>query len=224
MLERVLEPEVMDTAEEAADYDAMDHSAVNALFVDDLIAFSDNFLPQERWLDVGTGTGQILVELGRRRADAHVLGIDLAEEMLRVARTNLVAAGLGERMLLEVVDAKRLPYAGSTFGGVMSNSIIHHLPEPVRALEQMVRVLKPGGALFVRDLCRPETDDDVERLVALHAAEASSSQKQLFRQSLYAALTVDEMAGLARQCGIAASAVQLTSDRHWTLAWRKPSA
>ena len=59
-LERVLEPEVMDTVEEAQDYDSMDHSLVNEIFVQDLLATG----PIEgEVLDVGTGTAQIPIEL-----------------------------------------------------------------------------------------------------------------------------------------------------------------
>src|SRR5260370_13662162 len=97
MLERVLEPEVMDSAEEAHDYDAMDHTTVNRVFVDDLLAVwepRDNPL-----LDVGTGTAQIPIELCRRTpAEVLVVAVDLAEHMLRVGRENVRRAGLDERI------------------------------------------------------------------------------------------------------------------------------
>src|SRR5438876_5952427 len=87
MLPRVLEPEVMDSAEEARDYDAMDHSQVNRLFVADFLAF---YAPRagDTLLDVGTGTAQIPIELCRQNTDARIVAVDLAEHMLRVARDN----------------------------------------------------------------------------------------------------------------------------------------
>src|SRR5271166_2066683 len=102
MLPRVLEPEVMDSAAEAHDYDAMDHSTVNRVFVADFLAA---WAGQNPILDVGTGTAQIPIELCRR-APARVVGIDLAGHMLEVGRQNVLRAGLQDRIRLEQVDAK----------------------------------------------------------------------------------------------------------------------
>src|SRR5947208_13775555 len=117
MLARILEPEVMDTQEEAIDYDAMGHSAVNRVFVEDFLTIWDGGVPL---LDVGTGTAQIPIELCRRSAAAHVVAIDLAEEMLRVGRDNVNRAGLADRLTLDLVDAKAMPYNNGSFRGVIS--------------------------------------------------------------------------------------------------------
>src|SRR5437867_3719734 len=110
MLPRILEPEVMDSAEEARDYDAMDHSQVNRAFVADFLAFFTP-LPGSIVLDVGTGTAQIPIELCRQNAAVNVVAVDLAEHMLRVAKENVERAGLANRIRLERVDAKRPPGA-----------------------------------------------------------------------------------------------------------------
>src|SRR5215212_4012979 len=123
MLARVLEPEVMDTEREAIDYDAMDHSAVNRIFVEDFLAAWDGGVPL---LDVGTGTAQIPIELCRRSAAARITAIDLAEHMLRLGRQNVSRAGFADRLFLERVDAKVMPYPDRSFRAVLSNSIIHH--------------------------------------------------------------------------------------------------
>lgn len=230
MLPRTLEPEVMDAAEEAADYDSMDHSEVNRVFVDDLLAFvsgahaagiaaqRDAHEGTLQVLDVGTGTALIPIELGRRGAGVHVTAIDLADEMLAIGRRNVAAAGLGDVIRLERVDAKRLPYGDGAFDVVMSNSIVHHIPEPRGTLAEMVRVLRPGGVLFVRDLMRPETSAAVEEIVRTYAGQEHERQQQLFRQSLHAALTVDEVAALLAEIGCPRDWVRASSDRHWTVA------
>src|SRR5437764_12557508 len=127
MLPRTLEPEVMDSAEEARDYDAMDHAAVNRVFVEDFLAAWDGRAPL---LDVGTGTAQIPVELCRRAPAARVVAIDLAQHMLRVGGDNVRRAGLDDRIELRQCDAKQMPFADGSFAGVLSNSIVHHVPEP----------------------------------------------------------------------------------------------
>lgn len=227
MLPRVLEPEVMDTPEEARDYDAMDHAEVNARFCDDLLASG----PVRRVLDVGTGTAQIPIALCARAAEAEIVAIDLADHMLALGRENVARAGLSARIRLERVDAKALPYADGAFETVVSNSIVHHIPSPEGVLREMWRVTAPGGRLFVRDLHRPSADAEVDRLVALYggvrpsAEELTASfdhQLALFRASLHAALTVDEVRALVAPLGIAPAAVAMTSDRHWTLSCVKP--
>jgi len=218
MLPRVLEPEVMDSAAEARDYDAMDHASVNRAFVDDFLACRAADGPV---LDAGTGTAQIPIELCRRDGRVRVVAVDLAAHMLRVGGDNVRRAGLEGRIRLERCDAKQLPFAAGAFAAVISNSIVHHIPQPQRVLAEMVRVARPRGWLFVRDLLRPADDDTVGRLVATYAGAANAHQQQMFGDSLWAALTLEEVRGLVTGLGFEPATVQPTSDRHWTWRARK---
>lgn len=213
MMPRVLEPEVMDSREEACDYDAMDHAAVNRIFVADFLAVWDGRNPI---LDVGTGTAQIPIELCRQASTAHVVAIDMAEEMLRVGEENVHRARLAARLRLEQCDAKALPYADHTYGAVISNSIVHHIPQPQRVLAEMIRVLQPGGTVFVRDLLRPADEATLQRLVTNYAGDANAHQRQMFADSLRAALTLAEMRQMVADVGHDPGSVQQTTDRHWT--------
>jgi len=215
MLPRVLEPEVMDSTEEARDYDAMDHSAVNRLFVADFLSFWNRRGPV---LDVGTGTAQIPIELCRQAPHAHVVAIDLADHMLAASSENVRRAGLADRVRLERCDAKQLPYADGSFGAIISNSIVHHIPEPARVLAEMVRVAEAGAVLFVRDLLRPKDEATVRQLVSTYAGEANAHQQQMFADSLRAALTLGEVRALVAALGFDGDSIQQTSDRHWTWA------
>ncbi len=225
MLSRVLEPEVMDTPAEALDYDRMDHTTVNRTFVTDLLdvcpeaaTLGDEYVDV---LDIGTGTAQIPVELCRRAAGVRVMAIDLAAAMLNLGRTNVEVAGLIDRIRLDRIDAKQLPYADGQFAVVISNSIVHHIPDPSGVLREAVRVLTPGGLIFLRDLLRPVDDGQVAQLVGTYAAEANDHQRQLFEQSLRAALSLPEARELAQDAGLPRESVRQTSDRHWTLAARR---
>jgi ubiquinone/menaquinone biosynthesis C-methylase UbiE len=213
-LPRVLEPEVMDTADEARDYDAMDHAAVNRVFVADFLALSPD---TRRVLDVGTGTAQIPIELCRADPAAHVVAVDAAAHMLTLARANVERAGLSARIEPRLVDAKRLPLDENLFTAVMSNSIVHHIPDPLAALREMLRVLRPGGVLFVRDLARPDDETQLEALVRLYGGEQEHG-RTMFRESLHAALTLAEVREMAASLGRDPAGVAMTSDRHWTWA------
>lgn len=213
MLSRTLEPEVMDSAEEASDYDAMDHSAVNAVFVADFLRAWDGRGPV---LDVGTGTAQIPIGLCQSHPTAKVVAIDMAEHMLALGRENVRRAGLEGRLRLQRCDAKALPFPADHFGAVVSNSIVHHIPDPGRVLAEMARVVRPGGLLFVRDLLRPADEATVQRLVATYAGDANAHQRQMFGDSLRAALTLDEIRGRVAELGFDPETVRQTTDRHWT--------
>jgi ubiquinone/menaquinone biosynthesis C-methylase UbiE len=218
MFPRVLEPEVMDTPEEARDYDAMDHAAVNRAFVADFLAVWDGANPI---LDLGTGTAQIPIELCRQSPTAQVVAIDLAEHMLAVGRENVSGAGLEARIRLQRVDAKGLPFPDATFGAVISNSIVHHIPQPAAVLSEVVRVAASGAVLFIRDLFRPPDEATWRQLVQTYAGDANEHQRKMFADSLHAALTVAEIRALVAGLGFDPATVRQTTDRHWTWAARK---
>lgn len=227
-LPRTLEPEVMDTEQEARDYDAMDHREVNARFCDDFLATG---VRPARVLDVGTGTALIPIELCGRDPRIEVDAIDLAAHMLALAERNVGRAGLSRRIRVARVDAKATPWPQGTFDVVMSNSIVHHIPEPAAMLAEAWRLVVRGGTLFVRDLERPATLSRVRELVEMYAPVPAGPpevravhqrQRALFEASLLAALTLDEVRTMATRLGIPAEAAQTTSDRHWTLSCVKP--
>lgn len=233
MLERRLEPEVMDTPEDARDYDAMDHSTVNRIFVDDFLGFvsaqgRENPFATQTWplriLDVGTGTALIPIELCRRQRQCHVTAVDLAAEMLKLAEINISQAGLLSQIRAEQIDAKQMPYPHGSFDAVISNSIVHHIPDPSSVLSEMIRVVRDEGLLFIRDLLRPNSLAEVDDLVMTYAGGENAHSQQLFRDSLHAALSLEQVRQLAEVCGIASAAVTQTSDRHWTLAWSRSSS
>jgi ubiquinone/menaquinone biosynthesis C-methylase UbiE len=179
-------------------------------------------------LDVGTGTALIPIELCRRARDVDVHAIDLASSMLAIARRNVARAELGARIHIESGDAKSTRWGDRSFDTVISNSLIHHMPDPGHVLREMRRLVGPGGILFVRDLVRPESAERVRQLLEAYAPSQPSGhplvdamhvrQRCLFEASLHAALTVDEVVALVAPLGIPSEAVRLTSDRHWTLS------
>jgi ubiquinone/menaquinone biosynthesis C-methylase UbiE len=203
----------MDTPEEAATYDAMNHGDVNRCFVDDLYRRG---APRGQILDVGTGTARIPIELCQRSTDLRVHAIDLAECMLEVARLNIAQSGLADRIELERVDAKQMPYSEESFSAVVSNSIVHHIPDPAPVIREAVRVTARGGRLFFRDLLRPSSEQQLDQIVRDHAGDESHHARQLFAMSLRAALTVDEFRQIVQPLGFGPQTVTQTSDRHWT--------
>lgn len=216
MLARTLEPEVMDTPADALQYDMMDHSAVNKAFAADFVALRP--LSTELVLDVGTGTALIPVEIARFAPHVEVHAVDAAEAMLALAAKHVDRENLAGRVNLRRATAQSLPFDDGFFDAVISNSLMHHLPEPSLALAEMLRVCKPGGVLFVRDLVRPPDAAALQGLVDRYAGHETEPQRKLFADSLAAALTLDEVRELVAPLGFDPAGVTLTSDRHWTWA------
>lgn len=99
-----------------------------------------------RILDVGIGTGLSLTDYART---TKISGVDLSEPMLRKAEERRVALGLGNVEVLSVMDAQRLGFADDAFDAVVAQYVVTTVPDPERALDEFVRVLKPGGELIV---------------------------------------------------------------------------
>ncbi|MCR9117801.1 MAG: methyltransferase domain-containing protein, partial [bacterium] len=137
---------------------------------------------------------------------------------------NVEAAGYIDRIQLDQVDAKSLPYEDDLFDAVISNSIVHHIPDPKPAIEEALRVVKPGGLLYFRDLMRPQNAEQLNELVEQYAGNEATHARDLFRDSLHAALSLEEIQQLVVDLGYAAEEVTATSDRHWTWSTRKPAA
>src|SRR4029078_12618504 len=101
MLQRVLEPEVMDSPDEARDYDAMDHADVNRKFVADFLAArAVAICASDEVLDLGTRTAQIPILLCAADPDVHLVAVDLAQSMLDLAQLNVARAECGARIYL----------------------------------------------------------------------------------------------------------------------------
>lgn len=212
-MKRILEPEVMDTWEEATDYDAMDFTIVNRDFAKRAIELGPT---SGLILDAGTGTARIPILICQQCLQWRIVATDLSGNMLRLAARNIEYAGLQTQITLESVDAKQLQFPPRQFDLVLSNSLVHHLPDPLSFLQGVDRILKPNGALLLRDLIRPPDLATVESLVDAIGPEYDTRQRQLFQDSLKAAFTLEEVRDLVAQAGLRGVTVEQSSDRHWT--------
>ncbi len=194
--ERVPEPEAMD---EAAEVDAYASAAAQAYldqvdntFVAHVVRLQ---VDRGRALDIGTGPGQIPLKLARRLPMMEFIGIDRSQAMLEEARRQAEAQGLGQRVRFEPGNANRLDFADDSFDLVLCNSVLHHLAEPVRALDEIARVARRDAAVLVRDLRRPG------RLafplhVRWYGRHYTGRMRELYEASVRSSYTVAELGGL----------------------------
>jgi ubiquinone/menaquinone biosynthesis C-methylase UbiE len=214
MLERTLEPEVMDTEEDAREYEAIDNSVVNAELVEHALRIGPT---EGRAVDIGAGPGHVAVLLARRAPGLRVLAVDLAESMLSRARAFVEQSEVRERVAVARVDAKATGFAAGRFDFVLSNSLVHHIPSPVAFFAEVARITRAGGAILIKDLHRPASDAEHAALVTRYASDCSPRQRELFSDSLRAALTVEEVEEMCARAGLVGVTVRRTSDRHWAV-------
>ena len=106
--------------------------------------------PNQRLLDIGCGPGTITVDLARRVAPGEVLGLDVAEEVVAQAEAHRREQGV-DNVRFATGDVYALDLPEASVDVVHAHQVLQHLTDPVRALQEVRRVLKPGGLLAVRD-------------------------------------------------------------------------
>jgi ubiquinone/menaquinone biosynthesis C-methylase UbiE len=109
---------------------------------------------QGRALDLGTGPGYVAVQISRQRPGLTMVGLDLAAHMLTEARQQAARAELNGRALWPQADGHDLPFADASFDLVISSFALHHWTDPLRILNEIARVLRPGGRYYIADVCR----------------------------------------------------------------------
>ncbi len=219
-MDRVLEPEVMDTWLEATAYDAMDFLSVNTAFAEDAIALDPDAV---KILDAGTGTARIPILMCQRRPQYLFTAVDLAQSMLILGQRNVEEARLVQRIRLERVDTKEMAYPAIEFDMVISNSLVHHLPNPLSFFEEVKRLIRPGGAILIRDLIRPASDEIVSGLVDRFGTDYDLHQQQLFRESLKAGLTLTEVQEVIDIVGLEDVQLTQSSELHWSVSRKQAS-
>lgn len=97
-------------------------------------------------LDLGCGTAELMSQVICEDSSRHITGLDLSEEMLKIAKNKL-----GTKATFVLGDAENLPFADESFDLVYCNDSFHHYPHPQIVLSEIYRVLKPGGTFVIGD-------------------------------------------------------------------------
>jgi demethylmenaquinone methyltransferase/2-methoxy-6-polyprenyl-1,4-benzoquinol methylase len=114
-----------------------------------------SFFNTFRFLDVATGTADLAIEAARLHPAIQVTGIDFVREMLAPGRQKITDRGLAGRIRLLQADAMTLPFPDGSFDAVGIAFGIRNMPDRLRALREMRRVLVPGGRIFVLEMTFP---------------------------------------------------------------------
>ena len=108
-----------------------------------------------RILDVATGTGDLAIAMARRIRDVQVLGVDLSEQMLAVARRKIEARGLDGRIVLDRGDAERLAVADASVDVATVAFGVRNFGDLGAGLRELARTIKPWGKVVILEFSRP---------------------------------------------------------------------
>jgi demethylmenaquinone methyltransferase/2-methoxy-6-polyprenyl-1,4-benzoquinol methylase len=112
--------------------------------------------PGQLGLDIGTGTGDLAIELARQSApESHVIGVDFTPEMLARGREKIERIGLAGRVELRQGDGEQLDLPAATFDAVCSAFVVRNLTDPRHGFAEMLRVTKPGGHVACLEISHP---------------------------------------------------------------------
>ena len=163
MMDRVLEPELMDDPTQAEAYARADFAEENQGFVDRFKEYFPEF-SQGRVLDIGCGPADIAIRFANLYPACQVIGIDASAPMIQLGEQAVQQAGLADRITLRCERYEEV--AGARIvDAAISNSLLHHLPNPLQFWQKLRQLVKPGAPVLVMDLLRPDSPEAAQAIV-----------------------------------------------------------
>ena len=224
-MKRILEPEIMDNAEQAKAYSEADFSLSDENMISNLekyIGFLGKTIGNESLIiDMGCGPGNISEKLARLWPSARVIGIDGSAEMLKIARlrkeNSKRSDGLTGLSYIHA-DLRSISYGkldlGISADLLVSNSLLHHIHEPDQFWEAAIKLGKTSSVLFHRDLRRPSSLKEAILLREKYQPNAPEILNRDFLASLLAAFKVSEVRQQLKKAGLCQLKVFEVDDRY----------
>ena len=219
-MQRVLEPELMDDPEQALVYARADFEEENQGFVARFLECYPD-LKDVHVLDLGCGPADIPIRLARALPECRVTGVDGSAPMIALGREAVRAAGLADRIALRC-ERFQDTVLSERVDAVISNSLLHHVPNALQFWYALRQLAKPGAVVLVMDLLRPDSPEEAQALVDRYAAAEPAILRRDFYHSLLAAFTDDEVAAQLTEMNLSRLLIDVPDDRHWVVGGRLP--
>ncbi len=152
-------------------------------------------------LDVGTRVGLIALKVLWNNENFFSIGVDSSSAMIDRARETATAWGLSERAFFQVGDARQMRLKSNYFDLVVSDDALHRFDDPVSVLSEIGRMLKPNGALLIRDVCRPNRFR-MSKLLDEQTRHYGSRMRPQIETAMRAAYTAKELQKILRASGL----------------------
>ncbi len=216
-MDRIPEPELMEDEIQAIAYGQADFEEPNAAYVQHLLARFPQLPPMARVADLGCGPADIALRLARRFPGWQLDALDGSAAMLEFGKLARAQAGLQERVRLVQGCVPAAPLPDAAYDLVLSNSLLHHLHEPLVLWREIRRLGKPGARVLVADLFRPQDEEAARRIVETYSGDEPEILKRDFFLSLRAAFEPREVRAQL-DAVLPELQLEVISDRH-LLVW-----
>jgi len=213
LTERIPEPELMDTEEQALAYAMADFSDAHGSFVDRFRFLYGSSSDPWKVLDLGCGPADITLRFATAYPACRIDAVDGAEAMLRHARRAVRNRRLDARIRLVHGRLPQQDFPQPVYDVIISNSLLHHLADPMVLWNTIKMAGTKGTIVFVMDLLRPAERDQVEEMVVRYAGQEPEILQSDFRNSLFAAYRPGELAGQLVEAQLDLEVCRI-SDRH----------
>lgn len=223
-MQRRPEPELMNDRHQAEAYARADFEEPHRFFVERCITFlEEQALEPATVLDLGCGPADITVRLAHALPRANLMAVEAATAMIDLAADRIASEGLDGRIGLMQAHIPDQDLATGDFDLVISNSLLHHLTDPIDLWHTVKTLGRPGGAVFVMDLRRPAGREEAQALVDRYAQGEPAVLRHDFFHSLCAAYRPDEVATQLGEAGLlGALRIEVPTDRHLIVSGRLP--
>lgn len=211
-MKRILEPELMEEQEQVQAYAEADFATPHNQFIQRIQKQIDDSHFDGVALDLGCGPGDISCRFARAFPQCSIDAIDGSQAMLDSARL-LLPASLNQRVHYYLGRIPNAEMPRPKYEIIISNSLLHHLPEPRTLWETVKQYGEKGGKVFVMDLLRPSSISDAQSLVKQYACDEPDILQRDFYHSLLAAFSPDEIKEQLRNASLDLTIEQI-SDRH----------
>ncbi len=193
-MKRVPEPEIMDDPEQALAYAQADFSAAHGARVEIFRSLYPGLSVTRPVLDLGCGSGDVLMRFARAYPSATFFGLDGSQPMLDLAQRAIDAEpGLRERVRLQFGIIPQGPFPAQPWELIMSHSLLHQLHHPEVLWTTIKECGARGCAVFVADLRRPPSEVEARRIVSVTSKNEPEILQRDFFNSLCAAFEPDEV-------------------------------
>ena len=218
-MKRILEPELMDDAEQAKIYATADFEEENQGFVDRFLESHGHEIDDAHIVDLGCGPGDIPIRLVKAHPTLRVTGIDASRPMIDLAQRAVDEANLGDRIELLCQRFQDVRFS-KPVNAIISNSLVHHVPNPLQFWYAIKTMAKAGAPVLVMDLIRPESTEDAQAIVDQYASDEPEQLRKDFYNSLLAAFTEDDVAAHLAELNLSRLLIDVPDDRHWIVEGR----
>lgn len=205
----------MDDPEQALVYARADFEEENQGFIDRFREYFPEFT-EGHVLDLGCGPGDIPVRLARALPSCRITGVDASEPMIGLAGMTVKQAGLADRISFRCERFQAVSLVEPADAAV-SNSLLHHVPNPLQFWYRLRQLVKPGSPVFVMDLLRPDSSEEAQAIVDRYAAMEPEILRRDFYRSLLSSFTEDEVAAQLAEMNLSRLIVDVPDDRHWVV-------